>query len=315
MIKTEKPNENRKDICPECSNRVIVEDGKNVCPSCGLVLKDRRLVNSIRRGTGGYVKDRQENNVRSVGKPNNILNHNLGIGGTTFNIYEGSQSFRKRFSLMIKTKRIYWYSGNSTSKAKLVKNSRAIINDLKNKFNLDIFYGGETMRLMFKFRKNSEKEIRGLRLKRIVGSCFVVVLRIYDKPITIRKVANFLNVRVGLMQRTIKRIFKTLDIPYIRAKPTIFIPYYCSRLNINLKNQVRIKKILLRLILEKRTGGKSLLGYVLGIIYYLGRHTDLFERVRYIDLQRVSESTEATIRNRYKEIKKWINKVKWDGYK
>jgi transcription initiation factor TFIIB len=156
------------------------------------------------------------------------------------------------------------------------------------------------------YRKIANKNlIRGRSIEAILIASIYAACRINNIPKTLDDFIEFASVDKKKIARCYRLIFNELKINIQTSSPINFIPRFCAELNLSGKTQNRAAEILKLAKKYHITAGKAPTGLAGAALYVAALQEG--ERRTQREISIAAGVTEATIRNRYKEI---VNNLK-----
>ncbi|KXA96830.1 transcription initiation factor IIB, partial [candidate division MSBL1 archaeon SCGC-AAA259I14] len=151
------------------------------------------------------------------------------------------------------------------------------------------------------YRKAVEKGlIRGRSIEGVLSAVLYAACREAQIPRTLEEVADASRVDKREIGRTYRFIARELDIHLPPTDSARYVARFGSKLGISGKAKVEAMKIIRKAQEEKLTSGKSPSGTAAAAIYIAVLKCG--ERRTQRKIAKVADVTDATVRNRYKEI-------------
>jgi len=286
--------------CQECGCRdLIVDDtkGERYCTGCGMMVEERMVDPGPE-----WVNHSSEGKDRSrVGMPTNAL---LFDGGLSTELdwrnvdYSGVPISGKSKSQFYRMRKWQKRSRHTGAKERALSEGFRIIETIASKMSLPKTCSERAANI---YRKaQAEGAIRG----RSIATCSVASLYIANQLFkTGRTVEDFAkaskipNKEIGRVYRSIKR---ELKIRTPAPTPLVYIDRFCSELGLPTIVKTRTRQIVNDAEEKGLTDGKSPCGVAAACIY-IAASVEGFHRTQR-EISEASNTTEVTIRNRYKEI-------------
>lgn len=275
--------------CSDCGeSKNIIEDyrnGYNVCGRCGCVVGDRLI--------------EEGSEWRSFGDSNKADPSRVGSASNPF--LESEQ-----LDTMISTGQ----GSNSYALAKMQMKSymRGPDRALKNGLNLITAFSERAFicktiinRAHYIFKSVDEKKLlKGKNLEGSVAACIYIACKLEGASRTLKEIS----VITGVQKREIGRCYKLIaaEVDTKGMVPSAdIVARFCSDLNLNLKMQKVATDISKRVQEAGCLTGRSPDSIAAAVIYLV---TNLFPELREVqrDIQYVTNVTEVTIKNIYKEL-------------
>jgi transcription initiation factor TFIIB len=276
-------------VCMDCGEREnIVEDYKSgyyVCGSCGCTVGNRII------DEGGEW--------RSFGDSNRADPTRTGSAGNPFLEAEQLDTMISAGSGM---------NSYTLSKIQMKNSMRGPERALKHGLNLITAFCeraniSKTIidRAHYIFKNIEEKKLlKGKNIEGVVGACIYIACRQEECPRTFKEIS----VMTGVQKREIGRSFKLIS-PHLDKITTMstgnIIARFCSDLNLSIKIQKVATEISNAAHESGCLAGKSPDSIAAAVIYMV---TNLFPDEKKVqkDIQFVTNVTEVTIKNTYKEL-------------
>ncbi len=307
-FREEKPlshGRSQSEICSECGSRRLIEDGNRgeiICRECGLVNRNRQI------NTGpewrAFDSDQKEKRTR-VGAPMTFTIHDQGL--STIIDWRNKDINGKEISPKLRAQ-IYrlrrWQSRIRVSNA-TERNLTFALSELERMSS--VLCLPKTIReSAAKLYRNAVKShlIRGRSIEGVAAASLYAACRLCKIPRTLQEISEIARVSKKEIGRSYRFIAARLSLSATPTKPIDYIGRFTAELG--LSNKVLRKASQLVKVAEKRglTSGRGPTGvaaaciYIASIIYK--------EKRTQRDIARVSQVTEVTVRNRFKEL---INKL------
>jgi len=294
-------SEKDSNFCPECEDNNLISDqsrGEIVCNSCGLVLK-QRIIDSGPEWRA-FTSEEASKKVRT-GAPTTLTLHDKGL--STLIDRRNKDAFGKTISPKMKAE-IYrlrkWNVRTRTNKS-IDRNLSYAMNELDrfaSQLNLskELKESGAHI-----YRKMVLKNlIRGRSIEAMLIASIYAACRINCVPKTIEDFLEFATVDKKKVSRCYRLILSELKINMKVSSPINFIPRFCAELNLSGSTQNRAAEILELANKFRLTVGKAPTGLAGAALYVAAMQKG--ERRTQKEISLTAGVTEATIRNRYKEL-------------
>lgn len=281
---------------------ILFKSGKYTCVNCGFV-RGTRLVN---RSNRCYSKTEEDQR-----KHTEIVSIEYGprtVFGNKKDAYGKNISSKHKF-LYYRLKKQHGTYFNSTER----NHSKAyqILKNVKTEFNIPYFISTTAFHI-YKISR-MKKMIKGRSIKAFVAASIYVSVRIYDRAIFINEFAEYFNLTTKNMHRAISLIVRDILPDLSIDYEPISVPDAIYRIIAKLKLRPKTNKICYNLYVRLRKEGfrnigKDPRGIAGGIIYIADRLYNIGNGSR-ITQSRISKEAmicEATVRNRLKEMKKYL---------
>lgn len=294
-------SENVSNLCQECGeNNLIIDDsrGEIVCNSCGLVI-NQRIIDS---GPEWRAFSSEEANRKArVGAPTTLTLHDKGL--STMIGWRNKDAFGKNITPKMKAD-VYrlrkWHVRTRTNKS-IDRNLAYAMNEL-DRFSSQLNMSKELKESAAHiYRKMVLKNlIRGRSIEAMLIASIYAACRINCVPKTIDDFIEFASVDKKKIARCYRLILSELKISIKVSSPINFIPRFCAELNLSGSTQNRAAEILKLAKKFRITAGKAPTGLAGAALYVAAIQEG--ERRTQREISLAAGVTEATIRNRYKEL-------------
>jgi transcription initiation factor TFIIB len=295
-------------LCPECGNEDVISDdsrGEIVCNVCGLVLSQRLIDNGPE--WRAFTSEEANKKVR-VGAPTTLTLHDKGL--STMIGWKNKDAFGKTISPKMKAE-VYrlrkWHVRTRTNKS-IDRNLAYAMNELdrfSSQLNLSKDLKESAAHI---YRKMANKNlIRGRSIEAMLIGSIYLSCRLNSIPKTLDDFIEFASVDKKKVARCYRLILNELKLNIKVSSPINFIPRFCAELKLSGKTQNRAASILKLAKKHRITAGKAPTGLAGAALYVAAIQEG--ERRTQKEISIAAGVTEATIRNRYKEL---INYLKFD---
>ncbi|MHA1940528.1 MAG: transcription initiation factor IIB [Candidatus Hodarchaeales archaeon] len=290
--------------CPECGSTDIVMDmtkGTSICASCGLVIDLR-----IDLGPEWRAYNSTELQERSrTGGPITPLKAEMGLRTQIGNIRKDISGRTLPFSSQTKYRRLSRID-NRTRKSE-IRNLRFALKELKRiKSQLELPEDVAEMGAMI-YRKALKKNlIRGRSIDGMIAASLYLACRKKKLPQTLKDIASVSNISSKELGRCIRIILQKLD---LKVSPSDYSALV-HRLGINLRVTMRARRQAVKILniarLRGATVGKNPMSLAAASLYISTIQTG--ERRTQQEIATAAKITPVTIRNRFKELVRILNK-------
>jgi len=293
--------QNNLNLCPECGKNNLVSDearGEVVCILCGLVLSQK----SIDSGPEWRAFSSEEANKKvRVGAPTTLTLHDKGL--STMIGWKNKDAFGKSISPKMKAE-VYrlrkWHVRTRTNKS-IDRNLAYAMNELdrlSSQLNLSKDLKESAAHI---YRKMANKNlIRGRSIEAMLIASIYLSCRLNNVPKTLDDFIEFATVDKKKIARCYRLILSELRINIKVSSPTNFIPRFCAELKLSGRTQNRAAELLKLAKKYHITAGKAPTGLAGAALYVAAIQEG--ERRTQKEISLAAGVTEATIRNRYKEL-------------
>ncbi|MHA1932995.1 MAG: transcription initiation factor IIB, partial [Promethearchaeota archaeon] len=292
-------------LCPECGNKNLISDdtrGEIVCNDCGLVLTQRAIDSGPE--WRAFTSEEAKRKVR-VGAPTTLTIHDKGL--STMIGWKNKDAFGKTITPKMKAE-VYrlrkWHVRTRTNKS-IDRNLAYAMNELDrfaSQLNLskDIKESGAHI-----YRKMAHKNlIRGRSIEAMLIASIYLSCRLNVIPKTLDDFIEFASVDKKKIARCYRLILNELKLNIQVSSPINFIPRFCAELKLSGRTQNRAASILKLARTYRITAGKAPTGLAGAALYVAAMQEG--ERRTQKEISIAAGVTEATIRNRYKELVNYL---------
>ena len=298
--------QNNLNSCPECGNNNLISDdarGEIVCVVCGLVL-GQRLIDSGPEWRA-FSSEEASKKVR-VGAPTTLTLHDKGL--STMIGWKNKDAFGKNISPKMKAE-VYrlrkWHVRTRTNKS-IDRNLAYAMNELdrfSSQLNLSRDLKESAAHI---YRKMANKNlIRGRSIEAMLIASIYLSCKLNKVPKTLDDFLEFAMVDKKKIARCYRLILQELKININVPSPITFVPRFCAELNLSGKTQNRAAELLKLAKKYHITAGKAPTGLAGAALYVAAMQEG--ERRTQKEISLAAGVTEATIRNRYKELINHLN--------
>ena len=299
-----KPQKNFN-LCPECGNKNLISDdarGEIVCNDCGLVLTQRAIDSGPE--WRAFTSEEANRKVR-VGAPTTLTIHDKGL--STMIGWKNKDAFGKAISPKMKAE-VYrlrkWHVRTRTNKS-IDRNLAYAMNEL-DRFTSQLNLSRELKESAAHiYRKMAHKNlIRGRSIEAMLIASIYLSCRLNIIPKTLDDFTEFASVDKKKIARCYRLILSELKLNIQVSSPINFIPRFCAELKLSGKTQNRAASILKLARKYRITAGKVPTGLAGAALYVAAMQEG--ERRTQKEISIAAGVTEATIRNRYKELVNYL---------
>ncbi|PSP99235.1 transcription initiation factor IIB 2, partial [Halobacteriales archaeon QS_5_70_17] len=286
--------------CPECGGDVVsdAEHGETVCEDCGLVVEE----DSIDRGPEWRAFDAKEKDQKSrVGAPTTNMMHDKGLSTNISwqdkDAYGNSLSNRQRQKMQrLRT----WNERFRTrdSKERNLKQALGEIDRMASALGLPENVR-ETASVVYR-RALDENLLPGRSIEGVATAALYAAARQAGTPRSLDEVTMVSRIDRMELTRTYRYIIRQLGLEIQPADPKSYVPRFASDLDLSDEVERRARELLDGARDAGMLSGKSPVGLAAAAIYAAALLTN--ERVTQNEVSEVTNISEVTIRNRYKEL-------------
>ena len=291
--------------CPRCGSTNLIKDterGELICGDCGLVIEE----NIVEYGPEwrAFDAEQKEKRVRG-GAPISYMRPNKGLV-TEIDQYNrdirGSKIPSKRQAQLYRMRK--WHKRASVATS-IERNLAIALSELDR---ISSYLGlPENIRnsIALLYRKCVEKGlIRGRPLETVVAAVIYAVCREEGMPRTLEEIANVSGISKKEIGRAYRFISHELDIKIPLTDPTNYVPRYVTALKLGGEVEKKAEELLREALKRGLISGRSPTGVAAAAVYIAA--TMLGERRTQKEVADIAGVTEVTIRNRYRELKRFL---------
>lgn len=292
--------------CPTCDDAPVVRDYREntiLCGKCGRVLKE-----DIKdRGPEWRAFDQQEHEEKSrAGPPSTETIHDKGLSTQIDwknRDSKGQSLSPKRRSRMYRLRKWQKRIRVSGAKDRNLATALSEIDRMSSQLGLPKSIREEASKI---YREAvNEDLIRGRSIESVSSAALYVACRKNQMPRTLEEVAEVSRVDKKEIGQSYRLLSRELDIRLPPIDPTRYVARFGSELGISGETRTKAIQLIRKAKEEKITSGKSPVGIAAAAIYIASITTG--ERKTQREVAEVSEMTEVTVRNRYKELAKKLD--------
>jgi transcription initiation factor TFIIB len=290
----------RTEACPECDGRLeaAADTGETVCSECGLVVEE----DEIDRGPEWRAFDSAERDRKSrVGAPTTKMMHDEGlstnIGWQDKDAYGNSLSSRQRQKMQrLRT----WNERFRTrdSKERNLKQALGEIDRMASALGLPENVR-ETASVIYR-RALDEDLLPGRSIEGVAASALYAAARQAKTPRSLDEIERVSRVGRSEISRTYRYVVRELKLEIQPADPKSYIPRFGSELGVDEAVERRARDLLDSAAAAGIVSGKSPVGLAAAAVYAAALLCN--QKVTQNEVSEVSDISEVTIRNRYKQI-------------
>jgi len=279
--------------CPECASTKLQhykERGEIACNGCGLVLEDKAV-----DFTPEWVEhDVDDQSKRRTGAPMTYTQHDQGLGteiGNSTDIYRMRN--KDKFFRLRK-----WQRRVSTA---IERNLQLALSELKrisSILHLSQSVEEEVARIYTLAVQRGL--VKGRGLEQIVAGAVYIASRMNDSSLTMDDVCEASGIDKKLLGKNYRFVMRKLEIRLMPADPVNYVHKFASELELTPMTQTKALELIERIKSSGLNSGKSPKAIAAGAIYLAAILNG--EKRTQEKVAMVSNVTEVTIRNRYKEF-------------
>jgi transcription initiation factor TFIIB len=287
-------------VCPECGGRLVGDEerGETVCADCGLVVEE----DEIDRGPEWRAFDAAEKEEKSrVGAPTTTMMHDKGlstnIGWQDKDAYGRALSSRQREKMQrLRT----WNERFRTrdSKERNLKQALGEIDRMASALGLPKNVR-ETASVIY--RQALDKDLLpGRSIEGVATAALYAAARQAGTPRSLDEIAAVSRVEKVELTRTYRYVVRELGLEVQPADPESYVGRFASDLDLSDEAEMRARQLLRDAKEQGIHSGKSPVGLAAAAVYAASLLTN--EKITQNEVSEVTDVSEVTIRNRYKEL-------------
>jgi len=287
-------------VCPECGGNLASDAGRGetVCEECGLVVEE----DEIDPGPEWRAFDAKEKDEKSrVGAPTTNMMHDKGlstnIGWQDKDAYGNSLSARQREKMQrLRT----WNERFRTrdSRDRNLKQALGEIDRMASALGLPENVR-ETASVIYR-RALDDDLLPGRSIEGVATAALYAAARQAGTPRSLDEIARVSRVDKMELTRTYRYIVRQLGLEVQPADPVSYLPRFTSDLDLSEEAERQARELLESAKSDGVHSGKSPVGLAAAAIYAAALLTN--EKVTQSQVSEVTDVSEVTIRNRYKEL-------------
>ena len=286
--------------CPECEGQLVHDEerAETVCSDCGLVVEE----GGIDPGPEWRAFDAQEKDEKSrVGAPTTTMMHDKGlstnIGWQDKDAYGNSLSARQREKMQrLRTWNERFRTRNS--KERNLKQALGEIDRMASALGLPENVR-ETASVIYR-RALDDDLLPGRSIEGVATAALYAAARQAGTPRSLDEISGVSRVDKMELTRTYRYIVRQLGLEVQPADPVSYLPRFTSDLDLSEEAERQARELLESAKDDGVHSGKSPVGLAAASIYAAALLTN--EKVTQSQVSEVTDVSEVTIRNRYKEL-------------
>lgn len=289
--------------CQRCGKKEVVTDyerGEQICGLCGWVIEDKLISFSPEWRTEFTESDKSR-----IGPSFKVSRHDHGL--TTIIGYRSIDAAGKPLSSKMKmaVNRLRTQDNRSKIKNPFEQNYReafSILERMKEKLSLSVAISENAAYI---YRKAVEKRItRGRSIQPFILACLYAASRLSGSVRTLNEFALLSNTRKKDISRSYRLLLRSLELRIPSVDSVDCISKIASRLGLSEKSRRCALKILEEADKFEILAGKDPTSMAAAALYFSCVKTG--ERPRQREIAKAAMVSDVTIRNRYKELIRWV---------
>ncbi len=290
--------------CPECSSRNLEYDenrGERHCNDCGIVIEEDIVDQSPE--WRDFNDSGQQTDRSRVGAPMTNLLHDKGLSSTIDwqnKDYSGNLIASRNRSQLYRMRKWQARSRTKGSKERNLQQALAQIQQICSKMKLPKTVQERSADIYR--RALAEDLVRGRSIDSMVCASIFIANQQMLTARTVDDIAKVARIGPKEIGRTYRDVKRKLAIRTPLPDPKIYVNRFCSELQLGPKVQQTALDIIRRAEELEMTHGKSPCGVAAAAIYISSQTSEQARTQR--EIAEVTNVTEVTIRNRYKQLAK-----------
>jgi len=278
------------------------EAGEVVCGNCGLVISDNIQERADDRAS--FATDATCDRRGHNGLPNSLARRDMGFStiigrpnkDASGHILDAAMRYR-----MVRLRRWDHRIKTSTFNAGNLRNAFNQLDTSKDKLGLPDTIVETTAYI---YRKAQQRGlVRGRTISAVLDAAMYIACRELGIPKTLKDIAGASNIKRKTLARSYRLLLSELDIKIPIVDPTKCITKVANKANLNEKTKRKAIDIMYHLNRKEVPAGKDPMGIAATVLYIACLYTG--EKRTQTDIAQAAGVTEMTLRNRYKDIKRF----------
>jgi len=293
-----------KEKCPRCGKNNLVTDGVSgevFCGKCGFVI-DEKISDD---GSERMFSDSTVNKSRT-GDRTSLTRHDHGLSSIINPINKDASGKPLSSSMKSSLSQLRRLDSRSTTHNSIDKNLKQALSELlkmKEKLSLS---DGVSEKAAYIYRKALERKlVRGRSIIAMIASSLYAACRETETPRTLKEVSSTINIPKKELSGCYRLIVKELDLRMPIIDSVSCIAKIASLTKLSEKTKRYAMKILKQAEEERILSGKEPMGLAASALYLASLVTG--DKITQRTMAEASGVTEVTIRNRCKNLKKFID--------
>ncbi len=293
-----------KEKCPRCGKNNLVTDGVSgevFCEKCGFVIDEKISDNGSER----VFSDSSVSKSRT-GDRTSLTRHDNGLSSIINPINKDASGKPLSSSMKSSLSQLRKLDSRSTTHNSTDKNLKQALNELlkmKEKLSLS---DTVSEKAAYIYRKVLERKlVRGRSITAMIASSLYAACRVTETPRTLKEVSSTINITKKELSGCYRLIVKELDLKMPIIDSVSCIAKIGSITKLSEKTKRYAMNILKQAEKERILSGKEPMGLAASALYLASLVTE--EHITQKTMAEASGVTEVTIRNRCKNLKKFID--------
>lgn len=293
--------------CDECMSRNLIYDvsrGERHCGDCGVVLEESIIDQSAEWRAFGA--DGPETDRSRVGAPSTNLIHDKGL---STNIdwqnrdFSGKTISSKNRAQMYRMRKWQQRSRVKGSKERNLQEALTKIQQVCSKLRLPKTVA-ERAADIYKRALDADL-IRGRSIEITAGACVFIANQEMLTARTVDDIAVAMKANPKEVGRSYRGLKRKLMIRTPLTSPETYVSRFCSELELSKVTENKVREIIKLANEYDLVDGKSPSGITAAALYIAGHQTKQIRTQR--EISDVTNVTEVTIRNRYKQLVEYLD--------
>ena len=290
-------------VCPLCkTDNAIITDPKSgeiICSKCGMVVSDKLLERRPEWST--FAIDKTESRART-GFPSSLARHDMGL--STIIGKENTDASRTKIepSVLSTMHRLRTWDFRTQVHSSTDRTLRLAFNELDSlKDNLGL-PDAVIEKTAYIYRKAQEKGmLRGRSIPAVLAAAICIACRQMEVPRTLDDIATISNIKRKSIARYHRELIIELHLKIPTIDTTKCIARVANKANISERTKHQAMNLMNDVVKNGIAAGKDPMGLAATVLYASCIKTG--EQVTQVDLASAAQTTEVTIRNRFKDLK------------
>ncbi len=288
---------NADDYCINGKRHEIIFDqerSEKICSNCGLIIQER-IISMAYSGSRAFSKAEQDKR-QTHGSPVNPLIPDLQMA---------TMIDKKAPMPEVLRKAVKWDSRYSWKQRNMIQ-ATSEIKRIGELLNLPIHVKVYAIQL---YRKAFQLGLlKGRSIRAMVAASIYYACGAEQVPRTLQNIVNCSDSTFHQITKCYQSLIKELNLQSPTIKPGLLVSKYIAELKLGHQVEVLSQKILVKYEKVYSLSGKDPKGLVAAALYIAAQHNKI--KVSQTKISRTIGITEVTLRNRLREMQKFIRRVK-----
>jgi transcription initiation factor TFIIB len=293
------------DECCVCGSDQLVtipDSGEIVCERCGIVISDKTEENPEWRTFFTSRGGREGDYGNRTGMPFSLARSDMGLSTILGRTNKDARGNKINSSILSRLRR--WDSRTQlyASTDKNLTQAFVQLDTLKDKLGLPSAVIEKTAYI---YRKAQQRGLaRGRSVSALLAAAIYTVCRQMGIPRTLNDIAIISNTKRKPIAKCSRLIIYELDLKLPIIDTTKCIARVANKVNLSERTKHRAIDLMNDVVKSGLSAGKDPMGLAATVVYASCVRTG--ERKRQMDIANAADTTEVTIRNRFKEIRNML---------